>query len=76
MIQKKRKIKVAFNKELSAEAEKIHYMDVATLSKFISDRGRILNRDKTGVSAKGQRRLAQQVKRARHLAILPFVTGV
>ncbi len=76
MMQRKRKIKVAFNKELSLEAEAVHYMDLATLSKFVSDRGRILHRDKTGVSAKGQRHLARAIKRARHLAILPFVTGV
>lgn len=76
MIQKKRKIKVAYNRELSEEAEKVHYLDVVTLTKFVSDRGRILHRDKTGVSAKGQRRLAQQIKRARHLAVMPFVSGV
>ncbi len=49
------------------------YKEYETLKKFISDRGKILSRDKTGVCAKHQRALAKAIKQARHLALLPFV---
>ena len=42
------------------------------LFKFVSDRGRILNRERSGNCAKHQRMLASEVKRASHLALLPF----
>jgi len=49
------------------------YKEIALLSRFISDRGKILSRDKTGLCQKHQRRLTKAIKRARHLALLPFV---
>ncbi|NLN50531.1 MAG: 30S ribosomal protein S18 [Acholeplasmataceae bacterium] len=51
----------------------IDYKDVELLKRFISDRGKILPRRVTGTSAKWQRRLAVAIKRARHMALLPFV---
>ena len=54
----------------------IDYKDVDTLTKFITDRGKILPRRITGVSAYHQKRLALAVKRARYMAILPFVSEV
>jgi len=56
-----------------AKFEHIDYKDVETLSKFITDRGKILPRRITGVSAHFQRRLAKAIKQARHVALLPFV---
>lgn len=53
----------------------IDYKDVDLLRKFISERGKILPRRVTGTSAKYQRRLTVAVKRARTMALLPFVTG-
>jgi small subunit ribosomal protein S18 len=50
------------------------YRDVKTLQRFIDTYGQIKNIGKTGLSAKQQRQLAVAVKRARHLALLPFVT--
>ncbi|MBU2052269.1 MAG: 30S ribosomal protein S18 [Patescibacteria group bacterium] len=50
------------------------YQEFETLKKFLSDRGKILARDKSGVCAKHQRLLAREIKRARHLALLPFVS--
>jgi small subunit ribosomal protein S18 len=50
----------------------IDYKDVATLRRFLTDRGKIRSRRKTGTCARHQRRLAVAVKRARHLALLPF----
>ncbi len=55
--------------------EEIDYKDVARLRLFISERGKIEPRRKTQLSAKRQRALAVAIKRARHLALLPFVSG-
>ncbi len=49
----------------------IDYKDVALLQKFLNDRGKIIPRRITGVTAKEQRKLAYAVKRARFLALLP-----
>lgn len=49
------------------------YKEKETLSRFISDRGKIMGRDFTGVCQKHQRRLSKAIKQARHLALLPFV---
>lgn len=51
----------------------IDYKDVETLKKFITDRGKILPRRITGVSAFHQRHLCRAIKQARHMALLPFV---
>ena len=53
--------------------EHIDYKDVDLLKKYITDRGKILPRRVTGTSAKYQRKLAIAIKRARHMALLPFV---
>ena len=50
----------------------IDYKDVATLKKYVSERGKILPRRITGTCAKHQRIVATQIKRARMMAILPF----
>lgn len=52
---------------------KIDYKNIKLLSRFISERGRILPSRITSVSAKKQRELKQAIKRARNLALLPFV---
>jgi small subunit ribosomal protein S18 len=56
-----------------ANAPKIDYKDVKLLSRFISERGKIVPSRITAVSAKKQRELAQAIKRSRNLALLPFV---
>jgi small subunit ribosomal protein S18 len=50
----------------------VDYKDFNFLRRFISDRGRIETRRKTGTCAKHQRGLAQAIKRARFLALLPY----
>ena len=50
----------------------INYKNVPLLSRFLDRRGRIMSRRKTRVSAKVQRRIVREVKRARHLALLPY----
>jgi small subunit ribosomal protein S18 len=54
-------------------APKIDYKDVRLLSRFISERGKIVPSRITAVSAKKQRELARAVKRARYLGLLPYV---
>jgi small subunit ribosomal protein S18 len=54
-------------------APKIDYKDVRLLSRFISERGKIVPSRITAVSAKRQRELARAVKRARFLGLLPYV---
>ncbi|HKZ35533.1 MAG TPA: 30S ribosomal protein S18 [Patescibacteria group bacterium] len=49
------------------------FIDFETLKKFLSDRGKIMSRERSGVCAKHQRHLSRAVKRARILALLPFV---
>jgi small subunit ribosomal protein S18 len=51
-----------------------NFMDIDNLKKFISVRGKILSRKKTGVCAKHQRKLSKQIKYARYLALLPYVS--
>lgn len=60
----------------SAGIKEIDYKDTDTLTKFITERGKILPRRITGVSAHFQRQLAQAIKRARHMALLPFAAEV
>ena len=52
----------------------IDYKDGNFLLKFVNEQGKILTRRLTGTSLKFQRKVAQAVARARHLAILPYVT--
>ena len=52
----------------------IDYKDAEFLKKFVNEQGKILPRRLTGTSLKYQKKVAQAVKRARHLALLPFVT--
>lgn len=53
--------------------EYVDYKDTELLSRFISERGKILPRRVTGTSAKNQRKVATAIKRARVMALLPFV---
>lgn len=56
-----------------AESPKIDYKDVKLLQRFLSERGKIVPARITAVSAKKQRELARAIKRARYLALLPYV---
>ncbi|MFZ5478476.1 MAG: 30S ribosomal protein S18 [Myxococcota bacterium] len=49
------------------------YKDPARLKRFLTERGKILPRRITGLSAKQQRMIALAIKRARHLALLPYI---
>jgi small subunit ribosomal protein S18 len=56
----------------SDKSLKIDYKDVDLLSRYISERAMIAPRRRTGVCAKHERALTEAIKRARHLALLPF----
>lgn len=80
MPEKKRKVqkrKIVSPKECYFCKEKItpNYADVNSLQKFVTDRGKILGRTRSGVCAIHQRRLTSAIKHARHLALMPFVSG-
>ena len=54
--------------------EKVDYKDVTRLKRFVSERSKILPRRVTGTCAKHQRELTTAIKRARHLALLPYTS--
>lgn len=54
-------------------APKIHYLDVRTLGRYVSERGKMTPSRITAVSAKKQRELSRAIKRARFLALMPYV---
>lgn len=68
----------AFRKTCRLCERKIEWLDYKNerlVSRFISDRGKILPRRATGTCARHQRQLARAVKRARFLALIPFIKG-
>lgn len=66
--RRKRNCQFCMNK-----VKEIDYKDVETLRRFITERAKIMPKRVTGTCAKHQRRLAQAIKRARIMALLPFV---
>ena len=56
------------------KVENIDYKDIARLRRYMSERGKILPRRVTGTCARHQRELTVAIKRARHLALLPYTT--
>ena len=67
------KSKICPFKEDSDLIKKINYKEYKFLKKFITDQGKIIPAHVTGVSAKYQRLITNEVKKARILALLPFV---
>ncbi len=60
---------------VAAKVDGVDYKDTETLKQFITERGKILPRRITGVSYYYQKLLKKAIKRARHMAILPFVAS-
>ena len=56
------------------KVEHIDFKDTAKLRRYLSERGKIVPRRVTGTCARHQRQLTTAIKRARHLALLPYVT--
>ncbi len=68
-VRKKRNCRFCENKEIY-----IDYKDEKRLHRFVTEQGKIIPKRITGTCAKHQRQLVQAIKRARHLALLPFVS--
>ncbi len=68
---KKRKTQKVVVKGVNSKT-KFDYKDVDLLKQFITERGKIIGRSRTGITAKQQRELTKAIKRARILALLPF----
>nr|YP_009393313.1 ribosomal protein S18 [Symphyocladiella dendroidea]ARW61875.1 ribosomal protein S18 [Symphyocladiella dendroidea] len=64
-----------YNKNHFKELPKdiIDYKDIDLLRKFINDQGKILSRRSTGLNSKQQKKITKSIKRARLLALLPFL---
>ncbi len=77
MVPQKKRPQVHHKKRVCAfcaeGSEPLDYKDVARLRKYVSERGKILPRRSNGNCAKHQRVLTIAVKRARHLALMPYV---
>lgn len=74
-IRKRRVITVPQECYFCKEKSTPSYLDSTVLKRFITDRGKIVARARNGLCAKHQRKLTFSIKHARHLALLPFVTG-
>ena len=72
-VEIKRKKYCRFKK---ARIKYIDYKDPEFLKKFLNEQGKLLPRRITGTSMKYQKKVARAVKRARHLALLPYVTDL
>lgn len=68
-----RKLVVLKKCSFCKEKKEPWFTDVEVLTRFITERGKIIGRARSGVCAKHQRRLSKEIKHARHLALLPFV---
>ena len=71
-INRNRKPKKKVCQFCADKVEHIDYKDTAKLRRFVSERSKILPRRITGTCAKHQRQLTEAIKRARHIALLPF----
>lgn len=60
-------------KEYIPQFNTIDYKDVETIKKFLNPHGKIMSRRRTGLSAAGQRALSEAVKRARFMALIPYI---
>ncbi|MEK7092068.1 MAG: 30S ribosomal protein S18 [Patescibacteria group bacterium] len=75
-LRKKRKIITIKNCYFCDEKKLPHFMDSEILSRFLTERGKIIGRSRNGLCAKHQRRVTTAIKHARHLALLPFLVRV
>ena len=62
------------NIQLAHSIKYIDYKDVETLKHFLNPHARLLSRKKTGLTARHQKMIANSVKRARYMGLLPYVS--
>lgn len=70
---RERRVRMKVCKFCEADVQYIDYKDERTLRRFINDRGKIIPRRMSGVCERHQRQLTTAIKRARQIALLPFV---
>lgn len=73
---KKKIIKVPVDCVFCNDSLTPSYKDSETLASFLTDRAKIISKDRTGVCSKHQRAISREIKRARHLALLPFSPSI
>ena len=76
MRKKQRRVVINQNCVWCQSKKKPDYKEAEELRRFLTDRGKIISRGRTGNCAKHQRQLAREIKRARHLALLPFAARI
>lgn len=76
MLRAPKVIKVKTNCIFCKEKTEIDYKNIDLLKKYTSERGKIIGRGRTGVCSKHQKLMAIAIKRARFLALLPFISGL
>lgn len=64
---------VAKNCPFCANKTEPDYKDISVIAKYVTERGKLLGRARTGLCARHQRAVTVAVKRARHIALLPFI---
>lgn len=72
--RRKQKVTVPEKCSICESGTEVDYKDVYKLKRFTSRRGRMIPRSRSGLCSTHQRRVATAIKRARHMALLPFVT--
>lgn len=70
-----RRIKAVKCRLTRDQSEFLDYKDTPTLEMFVTQQGKIMSRKRTGCNAQQQRTVAQAIKLARHMALLPFVAS-
>ena len=73
IIKKRRVVQEVLEDYYAKNNKKPDFMDYETLLRFMSDRGKIHPKSRSGLSAKNQRRLSTEIKRARFLALIPYL---
>ncbi len=71
-----RKINVPKTCYFCVEQKSPHFAETAVMQRYLTERGKIIGRVRTGICAKHQRILTLSIKHARHLALLPFVVRI
>ncbi len=73
IIKRKRVVQEVMEDWFEKNNKKPDFLDYEVLLRFMSERGKIQPRSRTGLNAKNQRRLSTEIKRARFLALIPYV---
>jgi small subunit ribosomal protein S18 len=68
-----RRVKTVKCRLTKEQGDFLDYKDIFTLELFVTQQGKIMSRKRTGCTAQQQRMVAQAIKNARHMALLPFI---